>query len=156
MGVTLREGDSTPVTSISVVIADSKKSNRAAYIKQLKSEKGIQVVGEAGTSWEVIEAMRLQPRILLLDWNMCTIGEVGLLSAIRLLSPRTKVILLTGRRTDTRLIDALSGGAQGYLKRNAIRSFLAKAVRVVDRGEAWVPRAMVPVFLAVFDRIGLA
>jgi DNA-binding NarL/FixJ family response regulator len=38
---------------------------------------------------------------------------------------------------------ALSNGARGYLKEKAISSFLPKAVRQVEAGEAWVPRKMV-------------
>lgn len=54
------------------------------------------------------------------------------------------------------MIEALSGGARGYVQKNTVSAFLAKAVRVVDSGEVWVPRSMVPVFLAVFDRLSLA
>ena len=45
------------VSAISVVIAEQQKSLRTAYIKQLRPENGIAVVGEAGTGHEVVKAL---------------------------------------------------------------------------------------------------
>jgi DNA-binding NarL/FixJ family response regulator len=41
------------------------------------------------------------------------------------------------------MIEALSCGVRGYLEEEALITFLPKAVRCVDAGEAWVPRSMV-------------
>ena len=41
------------------------------------------------------------------------------------------------------MLEALASGARGYLEMSAIEIFLARAVRVIDAGKAWVPRKMV-------------
>ena len=136
---------------ITVVIADNKKSGRAACLNVLQHEKGIQVVGEAGSGLEAIAtAARLKPRILLFHLNMFKGKKINLLRALRQKSPRTKVILLTRRVSEKPILEELSHGARGYLKESAVSTFLPKAVRMVEAGEAWVPRKMVA---KIIDRL---
>jgi DNA-binding NarL/FixJ family response regulator len=129
---------------ITVVIGDRKKSGRAACLSVLKREKWIQVVAETRSGLEVITAAaRLKPRILLFNSNLFKEKRDNLLRALRQESPRSKVILLTRRVSEKTILEALSHGARGYLKESAMSTFLPKAVRLVDAGEAWVPRKMV-------------
>ena len=58
--------------------------------------------------------------------------------------------LLTARTSETLVLDALAHRAAGYLDAKSLRAFLEKTVRVVDAGEAWVPRWMVA---KVVDRL---
>ena len=130
--------------TITVVVADHKKSGRAACLRLLQAEKGIQVVGEARNGLEAIAAAaRIKPRIILFHLNLLTGGKISLLRALRQKSPRTRAILLTARPSEMAILKALSHGGRGYLKENALGTFLPKAVRLVDAGEAWVPRKMV-------------
>ena len=135
---------------ITVVIADREKASRAACLRLLRPEKGIRVVGEARSGLEAIAAVKLRPRILLLDVNMAAGNGVALLRILRQKSPRTKVILLTRRASQARILDVLAHGARGYLDKKAFRTFLPKAVRLVDAGQAWVPRKMVA---KILDRL---
>jgi DNA-binding NarL/FixJ family response regulator len=143
------------VNVISVVIADSKKAARASYLKQLEQERGIHVIGEAGTKREVMKALRLKPRILLLDWKIVAMRETLLLPIVRRHSPETQVILLASRIPPMRLIQAMAHGVRGHLERAHARSLLIKAVQVVDGEEAWVSRAMVPLLLTSLRRVAL-
>ena len=135
---------------ITVVIADREKASRAACLRLLRPEKGIRVVGEARSGLEAIAAVKLRPRILLLDVHMAAGNGVALLRILRQKSPRTKVILLTRRASQARILDVLAHGARGYLDKKAFRTFLPKAVRLVDTRQAWVPRKMVA---KILDRL---
>jgi len=135
---------------ITVVIADREKASRAACLRLLRPEKGIRVVGEARSGLEAIAVAKLRPRILLLDVHMAAGNGVALLRILRQKSPRTKVILLTHRASQARILDVLAHGARGYLDKKAFRTFLPKAVRLVDAGQAWVPRKMVA---KILDRL---
>jgi DNA-binding NarL/FixJ family response regulator len=135
---------------ISVVIADRERARRTACLRLLQHTKRFRVLGEARSSMEAIAAAKLRPRILLLDLSLSPGRSVVLLRVLRQKSPRTKVILLIGRASEARILEALSRGAQGYLEKKVLRAFLLKAVRVVDAGEAWVPRKMVA---KIIDRL---
>ena len=129
---------------ITVVLADQDAARRAACRRLLRSQKGIRVVRETPSALEAIAlTARARPRILLLSLGVSRGNGAAVLSALLRRSPRTKVILLTTRPTEARILDALSRGARGYLEQGMLRTFLPKAVRAVDAGEVWVPRKMV-------------
>ena len=136
---------------ITVVVAERQKADRAACLRLLGPEEGIRVVGEARSALEAItSAARLRPRILLLDLVLARASGTSLIPALRLRSPQTKVILLTEGASEARTLEALCHGARGYLDRSVLARFLPRAVRVVDAGEAWVPRKMVS---RIMDRL---
>ena len=57
---------------------------------------------------------------------------------------------MTDGASEARTLEALAHGARGYLDKALLTTFLARAVRVVDAGEAWVPRKMVA---RIMDRL---
>ncbi|WP_447978877.1 response regulator [Candidatus Nitrospira bockiana] len=142
--------------TISVVIADQKKTNRTSYVKRLRPERGIHVVGEAGSTYEVVKALRLKPQVLLLDWKIAVLHGLSLLPLVRRQSPATRVILITERLTRAHMLDGLALGVRGYLRRAGARVLLPRAVRVVDQGEAWVPRTIVPPVVDAVSRLTLS
>lgn len=140
---------------ITVVIADQDKRRRVHFMHILQPEKGkgISVVGVARSGLEaMMAAAKLKPRILLLNLNLIKRKRNNLLPALRQSSPRTKVILLTDHGAEAAILEGLSHGAWGYLIDGGIRTFLPKAVRVVDAGEAWVPRKMV---VKIIERLAI-
>ena len=86
---------------------------------------------------------------------MSAIDGVSILPLVRRQSPDTRIILLGERTTRRRLLNALSLGARGYLKKTVTRTLLPKAVRVVGQGELWVPRTIVTTILAAIGRLSL-
>lgn len=137
--------------AITVLIAERQKAARAACVELLEPEKGIRIVGEAKSGIEAIASVRrLRPRIVLLDFDLARSAGHSLIPALRHKSPRTQVILLTHGSAASRAFEALAYGARGYVDRSFARTFLARAVRVVDGGEAWVPRKMVA---RIIDRL---
>lgn len=139
-----------------MVVADEEKDRRAACLSILAGEKGIRVVAQAGTAAETLEAARLAPRILLIDDRLAVGSSVVLVAIFRRSSPDTKVIVLTGRSSRAALLEALENGARGYLNRRHLRVFLAKMVRKVDEGQAWVPRMILPGIIESLTRPAIA
>jgi DNA-binding NarL/FixJ family response regulator len=136
---------------ITVIIAERQSADRAACLRLLEAESGIRVVGEAKSGLEaIISTGRLRPRILLLDLALARAQGNPLIPALRQKSPQTKVILMTDGASEARTLEGLAHGARGYLDRALLTTFLARAVRVVDAGEAWVPRKMVA---RIMDRL---
>ena len=139
---------------ITVLIADDKEARRGFCLNLLRHEKGIRVLGEAQTDLEAITAtVKLEPRILLLSLNFLKGKDNPLLLTLRQKSPQTRIILLSRLAPEARILEALSHGARGYLEEKALSTFLPKAVRCVDAGEAWVPRKMVAKIIDLLARI---
>jgi DNA-binding NarL/FixJ family response regulator len=139
------------VPPITVVIADRDRERRAECVRLLSLEKGIRILGQARSGLETLACAGLNPRILLLDLSFS-----ALLSALLLKSPGTKVILVAGRASETRILEALCNGAQGYVESRVLRTLLPKALRTVDAGQAWVPRGLVPNIVDRLTRLSAA
>ena len=136
---------------ISIVIADRGKAGRAASRRLLEPEKDIRVVGEARSCLGAATAAeKLKPSIMLLDLALIDGDSTALLPVIRRKSPRTRVLLISDRTSDARTLEALSHGARGYLDKATLGTYLSRAVRAVNAGEAWVPRKMVA---KIMDRL---
>jgi CheY-like chemotaxis protein len=146
-------GEGKRVSAISVVVADQQRRLRSSYVRQLRPETGIAVIGEAATSYEVVKALKLKPNVLLLDCDISALHGVSILPLVRHQSPGTRVILLGERTSRSRLLNALSLGARGYLRRTVAKTFLPKAVRVVGEGDVWIPRTIVSTILAAVGQI---
>lgn len=138
---------------VTVVVTHHERATREACLRLLRPEKGVRVVGAAGSGLETIAAARLKPRVLLLDVHvhLSPGNGVALLAVLRRHSPQTRVILLTRRTSEARILEALSHGALGSIDTKDLQTFLLKAVLVVAAGEAWVRRKMVA---KVLDRLG--
>jgi len=132
-----------PVTG--VLIAHRERATRTACARVVHAQRGMRVVGEAQSGLEAVSATaRFKPRVVLLDLKLSSEFGATLISVLRRKSARTRVILLVGRASEAKLLDALSHGAVGYVKKNEIARFLPEALQAVASGEAWMSRRMIP------------
>jgi len=136
---------------ISVLIADPDKKSRAACVRALHGVRGVHVVGEAGTGLEAVSATaKLKPRVVLLDLELSSEFGASLISVVRRKSARTRVILLVGRASEERILEALSHGAVGCVTKKDTERFLPEALEAVSSGEAWMSRKLIP---KIMDRL---
>ncbi len=140
-----------PIPVVSILIADPERASRAAATRVIQSLRGLRVIGEAQTAQEAVSATaRLKPRIILLDLELSSDFGATLISVLRRRSARSRVILLVGRASEDRIVEALSHGAVGCVTKKEIPLFLPKALEAVSSGEAWMSRKLVP---KIVDRL---
>ena len=131
------------MSSVSVIIVGSQASIAAALLA-LSLDKNIQVIACVNDVADIFgKISETEPVIVLIDFTVVSESHYALLSEIRRCHPKTKVIFLCDGADQTKLIDAFRYGASGYLEAKDNDVFLAKAVRAVSNGEAWVPRRFV-------------
>ncbi len=140
-----------PIPVINVLIADSDRRSRAACLRAVQSVRGVRVVGEAATGLEAVSATaKLKPRVVLLDLELSSEIGPSLIAVLRRKSARTRVILLVGRASEERILEALSHGAVGCVTKKNISRFLPEALEAVSSGEAWMSRKLIP---KIMDRL---
>lgn len=129
--------------NITVAIA-GRQAAVATCVRLLRQEPDTEVVGQAATCMEIVATVRkCKPRVLVCSFEMCTDADYPLLLELLRKCPATRVVLLGGDLVEeVRLMHALAIGARGYLGQEEIPLHLARAVRRVDQGEAWLPRKM--------------
>jgi len=116
-----------------VVIADDQPMMRAGFKAVLEATGNIEVVAEAGTGTEAVQAAtEHSPDVVLMDIRMP--GMDGIEATRRL--PRQRVLILTTFGLDEYILDALRAGASGFLLKDAPTQEVIAAVRAVAAGDA--------------------
>ena len=128
---------------IRVLLADDHTLIRAGIRALLERAEEIEVVGEAGDGYEVLELTRRhKPDLVLLDIAMPKLSGFEVLERIRIEFPSLRVIILSVHDTEEYARKALRAGAAGYLPKRAASSELELAVKQVARGEEYVSPAI--------------
>src|SRR6185503_17718396 len=99
-----------------VLLADDQAGVRSALRFLLEQEPGIIVVGEAAEAETLLaQEVRIQPDLVLLDWELPGSQATDLLLALRLRYPHTVVIALSGRPEARQ--EALGAGVYAFVSK---------------------------------------
>lgn len=122
---------------IRVVIADDHALVRSGFAMILRAEQDLEVVGEAGDGEEAVAAAsRLAPDVVLMDVRMPRMDGIEATRRILAARPSARVLVLTTFDQDDYVFEALAAGASGFLLKDIEPEELARAVRIVARGDA--------------------
>ena len=101
------------------------------------SAAGFKVVGEGTTAPDAVQqAKELQPDIVLLDILMPGGSGLEVIGDILLVSPSSKVLLLTASESEEDLLAGVKAGARGYLTKDIPVPELIAAIDAVAAGGA--------------------
>jgi DNA-binding NarL/FixJ family response regulator len=124
--------------SIRVVVVDDQALVRRGFAMILKIHDDIEVVAEAGTGLEAIEAARAhRPDVILMDIRMPQMD--GLEATSQILAEAdwdVRVLILTTFDPDEYVYKALRAGASAFVLKDIPADQLATAVRTVADGGA--------------------
>lgn len=105
-------------------------------LRQLLTDAGLTVVGEAGDGAEAVAyASRHPVDVVLMDLHMPRLDGVGAIRALREVAPDVRVIVLSTYVSEADVVPAIEAGAAGYLLKDASRTELVDGVRAAARGE---------------------
>jgi len=127
---------------IRVLVVDDHTVVRKGICSLLSAEKyGIDVVGEAADGKDAIEkARQLQPEVILLDLAMPGMGGLEAIPAIRQDNPQVRILVLTSYAEDDQVIEAISSGALGYLRKDASPDELVSTIHNVYLNRMSLPQ----------------
>jgi signal transduction histidine kinase/DNA-binding NarL/FixJ family response regulator len=130
--------EATAGPRLRVLVAAAQPVVRAGLSRLLSwTEPGVEVVGEAGTAADALEACRaLRPDVVLADLGLTAGDGTG---AVRMLlghEPRLAIVALCETDDDERVADALRAGARGCVDTSVDGPELARAVVAAGRGQA--------------------
>ncbi|BCB77551.1 response regulator transcription factor [Phytohabitans flavus] len=126
--------------TVSVVIADDQALVRGGFAMILGAHADIEVLAEAGTGVEAIEAAhRHRPDVVLMDIRMPELD--GLEATARILRDAdwlVRILILTTFDPDEYVYQALRAGASGFVLKDIPPHELATAVRTIADGGALI------------------
>lgn len=121
---------------IRVLIADDHHVVRRGLLFFLKTQKDIEVVGEAKNGLEAIEQVeKLQPHIVLMDLVMPELDGIQATERIKKQWPEIHVLMLTSFSDKDHVVPALKAGAAGYQLKDIEPDELVESIRTIMRGE---------------------
>jgi NarL family two-component system response regulator LiaR len=124
------------MSSINVLLAEDHVITRQGIRRLIEDEKGVTVIGEASDGEEAVQMVTdLRPDIVIMDIAMPKLNGIEATRQIKLLSPRTAVLILSAYDDDEYVFALLKVGAAGYLLKNVSGDELTRAIRAVYKGE---------------------
>jgi len=147
---------SETVTRIRVLVVDDHAVVREGLASILAREADLEVVGLAAGGEEGLSMVaELSPDVVLLDMQMPEMHGLEVLERLNTGDrPSPAVIVLTVHADDELVLNAVRGGAQGYVLKSASRDELVRGIRHVAAGGQRFDEVVVRALLAEEDRQG--
>jgi len=122
---------------IRILIADDHPLFRGGLRALLDSVADTEVVGEAATGDEAIDAaVSLLPDVVVMDINMPGINGIDATRRILDKTENVNVLVMTMHDDDEAVFAAIRAGARGYELKGAAQEETLRAIRAVANGEA--------------------
>ncbi len=132
-----------PGRTIRLLVVDDHEVVRQGLVALLDRREGFEVVAQAGTVAESIEAARRhQPDIVVMDVRLPDGSGIEACREIRAERPETRVVMLTSYPDEEAVLSAIVAGASGYLLKQIRARDLVSALESVGRGESLLDPAV--------------
>jgi two-component system, NarL family, response regulator DevR len=146
-----------PGRPLTVLVVDDHEVVRQGLVALLDRRANFQVVAEAGTAAESVEAARrFQPDLIVMDVRLPDGSGIEACRDIRAELPNTRVVMLTSYPDEEAVIAAIVAGASGYLLKQVRARDLVAALEAVGRGESLLDPAVTGKVLERMRRIALS
>jgi two-component system response regulator NreC len=125
---------------IRVLLVDDHAMFRAGIRALLEAEGHVEVVGEGSSGDEAVDLVReLKPEVVIMDLSMPGSNGLEATRRIAALELDTNVLVLTVHAEEEYLVPVVEAGASGYLTKTSADTDLLEAIRVVARGQVFLP-----------------
>lgn len=123
----------------SLLLVDDHDVVRSGLRMLLENESDVEIVGEAGTGREALEAVHwLKPDVVLMDIGLPDLSGIEATTQIKEKAPDTAVVALTIHEDEEYFFKMLEAGASGYVPKRAAPEELLTAIRVAAAGEVYL------------------
>ncbi|MDH5589533.1 MAG: response regulator transcription factor [Gemmatimonadota bacterium] len=123
-----------------ILLVDDHTMFRAGIRALLEAEGRMTVVGEASSGDEAVDKVReLKPDVVVMDLSMPDSNGLEATRRIAALELDTKVLVLTVHAEEEYLVPVVEAGASGYLTKTSADTDLIEAIKVVARGQVFLP-----------------
>jgi two-component system response regulator NreC len=127
------------MSKITVVLADDHKMVREGLRALLGAERDLCVVGEAGDGVDLIRlSEQLKPDVVVVDLVMPGLSGLEVTRQLRHRCPGSVIVVLSMHANEAYVLEALRGGANGYVLKDSTASELIRAIREVARGRRYL------------------
>ena len=129
---------------IRVLVADDHPIVRRGVIANLKPQRDMTVVAEAGDGVEALALIKEHlPDVVLLDLRMPRMDGLDVIADLNTSKLPSKVIIMTTFESEEDVNRSMKAGARGYLLKDSSQEEILDAIRRVSLGETYLPARIV-------------
>ena len=122
-----------------LLLVDDHAVVRSGLKMLLSAEHDVEIVGEAGTAAEAMEAAEsVAPDVILMDIGLPDLSGIDATREIKKRFPKVAVVALTIHEDEEYFFKMLDAGASGYVPKRAAPEELLTAIRAAASGEVYL------------------
>jgi|GEM_PF-585495 len=139
MPLTAAEAGGEAAGKLKILLVDDQSFVREGLRALIAGEPDLEVVAEAGDGRAAVALARDQrPDVVIMDLNMIDMSGIDATRAITTELAGVRVVAFSVESDRRFIIDALSAGAGGYVRKDSPFAVLAAAIRAVAAGETYL------------------
>ena len=122
-----------------LLLVDDHAVVRSGLRMLLENERDVEIIGEASSAREAIEAAtRLQPNVILMDIGLPDLSGIDATREIKKRLPEVVIVALTIHEDEEYFFKMLEAGATGYVPKRAAPDELLTAIRAAASGQVYL------------------
>ena len=122
-----------------LLLVDDHAVVRSGLRMLLENERDVEIIGEAGTASEALEAaVRLKPNVILMDIGLPDMSGIEATREIKRRCPEVSIVALTIHEDEEYFFKMLEAGASGYVPKRAAPEELLTAIRAAATGQVYL------------------
>src|SRR5512132_2946565 len=125
--------------TIRLLVVDDHAVVRSGLRMLLENERDVEIVGEASSAAEAIEAaMKLRPNVILMDIGLPDLSGIDATREIKKRASDLAIVALTIHEDEEYFFKMLEAGASGYVPKRAAPEELLTAIRAAATGQVYL------------------
>ena len=125
--------------TIRLLLVDDHAVVRSGLKMLLENERDVEIIGEASSASEAIEAtLRLKPTLILMDIGLPDLSGIDATREIKKRVPDVSIVALTIHEDEEYFFKMLEAGASGYVPKRAAPEELITAIRAAATGQVYL------------------
>lgn|SRR5512133_79155 len=125
--------------TIRLLVVDDHAVVRSGLKMMLENERDVEIIGEAASASEAIEAtLRLKPNVILMDIGLPDLSGIDATREIKKRSAEVAIVALTIHEDEEYFFKMLEAGASGYVPKRAAPEELITAIRAAATGQVYL------------------
>src|SRR6266545_5653035 len=125
--------------TIRLLLVDDHAVVRSGLKMLLENERDVQIIGEASSAAEAMEAaVRLKPDLILMDIGLPDLSGIDATREIKKRISEVSIVALTIHEDEEYFFKMLEAGATGYVPKRAAPDELLTAIRAAATGQVYL------------------
>lgn len=125
--------------TIRLLLVDDHAVVRSGLKMLLENERDVEIIGEAASASEAIEAtMRMKPDVVLMDIGLPDLSGIDATRQIKKSTSQVAIVALTIHEDEEYFFKMLEAGASGYVPKRAAPEELLTAIRAAASGQVYL------------------